>query len=51
VPASPRNLKKMLPDLAELASALEADCAILYTEDLHHGQLIKRLRIENPFLG
>jgi predicted nucleic acid-binding protein len=34
-----------------IASALEANCTILYTEDLHHGQLINGLRIENPFLG
>lgn len=33
-----------------VASALEANCKILYTEDLHHGQIIDGLRIENPFL-
>lgn len=33
-----------------VATALEAGCKILYTEDLHHGQLIEGLRIENPFL-
>lgn len=32
-----------------LASALEADCRVLYTEDLQHGQVIEGLRIENPF--
>lgn len=33
-----------------VAAALDADCTILYTEDLQHGQLIeKRLRIVNPF--
>lgn len=33
-----------------VASALEAGCGTLYTEDLHHGQVIEGLRIENPFL-
>lgn len=32
-----------------LASAIEAGCAVLYTEDLQHGQVIDGLRIENPF--
>lgn len=32
------------------ASALEAGCSMLYTEDLQHGQIIeKHLRIVNPF--
>jgi predicted nucleic acid-binding protein len=33
-----------------IASALEAGCRILYTEDLQHGQVIDGVRIENPFL-
>lgn len=34
-----------------IASALENDCNILYTEDLQHTQLIEnKLRILNPFL-
>jgi predicted nucleic acid-binding protein len=33
-----------------IASALEAGCSRLYTEDLQHGQEIETLRIENPFL-
>jgi len=34
-----------------IASALENDCAILYTEDLHHSQVIdEKLTIINPFL-
>ncbi len=34
-----------------IASALEADCKTLYTEDLQHNQLIEnRLRIINPFI-
>jgi predicted nucleic acid-binding protein len=34
-----------------IASALENDCSVLYTEDMHHEQLIeKKLKIMNPFL-
>jgi predicted nucleic acid-binding protein len=34
-----------------IASALEAKCEILYTEDLQHHQLIEnKLRIVNPFI-
>jgi predicted nucleic acid-binding protein len=33
-----------------VASALEANCSVLYTEDLQHGQTIEGLRIVNPFL-
>jgi predicted nucleic acid-binding protein len=34
-----------------ISSALEADCNILYTEDLQHNQLIEnKLRIINPFI-
>jgi predicted nucleic acid-binding protein len=33
-----------------LASALAAHCSILYSEDMHHEQLIeKKLQIINPF--
>ena len=32
-----------------VASALEAGCTRLLTEDLQHGQVIEGLRIENPF--
>jgi len=33
-----------------LASALENNCSILYTEDMHHNQLIENtLKIVNPF--
>jgi len=34
-----------------IASALEAGCRVLYTEDLQHGQVIDGLRIENPFVA
>jgi predicted nucleic acid-binding protein len=33
-----------------VAAALEADCRILYTEDLQHGQQFQKLRVVNPFL-
>jgi predicted nucleic acid-binding protein len=37
-------------DALVVASALEADCATLYSEDLHDGQRIdNRLTIRNPF--
>jgi len=32
-----------------IASALEANCDILYSEDMHHNQKIKGLTIHNPF--
>jgi predicted nucleic acid-binding protein len=34
-----------------VASAINAGCTTLLTEDLQHGQVIDGLRIENPFLG
>ena len=33
-----------------VAAALEADCQILYTEDIQHGQKFQSLRVVNPFL-
>ena len=34
-----------------VASALEADCHILYSEDLHHGLVIEnQMKIINPFI-
>ena len=31
--------------------ALEADCHILYSEDLHHGLVVEnRMKIINPFI-
>ena len=37
-------------DSVMLSSALLADCAVVYTEDLHDGQVLEgSLRIENPF--
>lgn len=37
-------------DAAIIASALQAGCRLLYTEDLHRGQLFeRRLVVRNPF--
>ncbi len=33
-----------------IASAIQADCTILYSEDMQHGQEIMNLSIKNPFL-
>jgi predicted nucleic acid-binding protein len=39
-----------LYDSLLIAAALIADCKVLYSEDLQHGQLIDRkLRVVNPF--
>lgn len=32
-----------------IAAALRAGCAVLYTEDLQHAQMIEKLQIRNPF--
>jgi len=37
-------------DALIISSALQAECSILYSEDLQHGQKIGSLRIVNPFL-
>jgi predicted nucleic acid-binding protein len=36
-------------DALVIAAALRASCSILYSEDMHHGQTINGLRIQNPF--
>jgi predicted nucleic acid-binding protein len=36
-------------DALMLASALEANCTVFYTEDLHHGHRLGDLTIRNPF--
>jgi predicted nucleic acid-binding protein len=33
-----------------ITSAIQADCTILYSEDMQHGQEIMNLSIKNPFL-
>ena len=37
-------------DALTVAAALEAECSLLYTEDLQHGQQFQKLRVVNPFL-
>jgi predicted nucleic acid-binding protein len=37
-------------DALIVSSAKTAECQVIWTEDLNHNQLIKRIRIENPFL-
>jgi predicted nucleic acid-binding protein len=32
-----------------IAAALDAGCTRIYSEDLHHGQQIEGLVVENPF--
>ncbi len=32
-----------------IAAALKANCGVLYSEDMQHGQKIRSIRIENPF--
>jgi len=36
-------------DALIIAAAQQANCSILYTEDMQHGRRIGELRIENPF--
>ncbi len=38
-------------DSTIIAAAIAAKCAVLYSEDMQHGQVIGGVRIENPFLG
>jgi predicted nucleic acid-binding protein len=39
-------------DSIVVASALEANCHILYSEDLHHGLVVdNRMKIINPFIS
>ena len=38
-------------DALILSSALKSGCSIIYTEDLQHGQTIRDLLIQNPFLS
>jgi predicted nucleic acid-binding protein len=45
------SLKYSYFDSLVLASSIECGCDILYTEDLHHGQIINEsLKIVNPFV-
>ena len=38
-------------DALIVAAALQANCDVLYTEDLQHGQKFGGLSIRNPFAG
>ena len=38
-------------DALIVATALQAECTVLYTEDLQHGQKFGGLTIRNPFVG
>ena len=40
-----------LYDSLIVTAALQANCTILYSEDMHHGQAINQLTISNPFLA
>jgi predicted nucleic acid-binding protein len=44
------RLKYSFYDSLIIASALQAGCSVLYSEDLQHGQKIGGLRILNPFV-
>jgi hypothetical protein len=37
-------------DALIIASARRANCEVVWTEDLNHGQIVQGVRIENPFL-
>ena len=37
-------------DSLNLRCAQRAGCSVLFTEDLHHGQIVDGVRIVNPFL-
>jgi predicted nucleic acid-binding protein len=38
-------------DALIVASAIEAGCDVLYSEDMQHGRVIGRLTIRNPFIA
>lgn len=38
-------------DALIVASALEAECGILYSEDFQHGRSFGKLKLKNPFIG
>ena len=45
-----RNHFISIYDANIIAAAELSGCDVLYTEDLNHGQMIGRVRIQNPFL-
>ena len=42
--------KLPLYDAMIISAALRSDCAVVYSEDMQHGQLFGQLTIRNPFL-
>ena len=38
-------------DALTVAAAIQAECSVLYTEDLQHGRVFHELKIVNPFLA
>jgi predicted nucleic acid-binding protein len=44
-----REHKLAVYDALIVAAAQDADCTILFSEDLQHGQTFGRLTVENPF--
>lgn len=44
-----RDHKLSFYDALIVAAAADADCAVLCSEDMQHGQKIGNLRIDNPF--
>ena len=38
-------------DAMIVLAAAESECAVLWTEDLNDGQLLRGVRIQNPFTG
>ena len=45
-----RKYKFSWYDSLIIAAALEAECEVLYSEDMQHGMKIENLTIKNPFL-
>lgn len=38
-------------DAMVVVAAAEAECEVLWTEDLNHSQMLRGVRIQNPFAG
>jgi predicted nucleic acid-binding protein len=46
-----RNHSFSFYDSLIIASAIESNCSVLYSEDMNHGETIAGLKIINPFLN
>jgi predicted nucleic acid-binding protein len=44
-----KRYKFHIYDAQIIASAIDAGCTVLYSEDMQHGQVIGPLTIKNPF--